>query len=297
MLYQGELAALATAACWVVTAMSFEAAGKRIGSLAVNIIRLAIAFVFLAILGWATRGLPLPTDAGGHAWLWLSLSGLIGFTFGDLTLFRAFVLIGSRLSTLLMALVPPITTLIGWALLGEVLTLADYAGMTLTLAGVALAVLERRPDANGLPAHPPRIGILLGVCGAFGQAVGLVLSKYGMREYSPFAATHIRVIAGLIGFAAIYTIIGWWPKVVAGLRDAPAMKRVAVGSFFGPFLGVSMSLMAVQHAKAGVAATIMALTPVLILAPSALIFHERITARAAAGALLAVGGVALLILV
>jgi drug/metabolite transporter (DMT)-like permease len=294
--YAGELAALGTACCWTVTALAFESAGKRVGSLPVNLIRLVGGLAFLAAFGALRRGLPLPTDATPHAWLWLSASGLAGFTFGDLCLFRALVVLGARLSILLMALVPPLTALIGWAILGERLGTWDWLGMALTVAGVAWVTLERREDPVGRAARPSRSGILLGLGGALGQAVGLVLSKLGMGAYDAFAATQIRVLAGIAGFVVVFFVVGWWPRVGAALRDRGAMARVGLGAFFGPFLGVSLSLLAVQHAAAGVAATIMAIQPVLILAPAALLGHERISLRAAAGAVLAVGGAALLFL-
>ena len=129
-----------------------------------------------------------------------------------------------------------------------------------------------------------------------GQAVGLVLSKWGMRDYDPFQATQIRVIAGLSGFALLFVFIGWWPKVFEALKDRAAMGRTAVGGIFGPFLGVSLSLLAVQHTEAGVAATIMALVPVLIIPPSVLIKKEKVSLRAVVGACIAVSGVALLFL-
>lgn len=294
--YLGEIAALATACCWTVTSMAFEAAGKRIGSLPVNFIRLVMAFAFLAAYGAITRGLPLPTDASAHAWGWLALSGVVGFAVGDLCLFRAFVVVGARLSMLMMALVPPFTALIGLIALGEQLGPIDLAGMGLTVGGVAWVVLERKREPDGRAERPAPSGILLGLGGALGQAVGLVLSKHGMGDYDPFAATQIRVLAGVVAFAAIFTAARIWPRVVEALRNGAAMARTALGAVFGPFLGVSLSLLAVKHTEAGVAATIMAIVPVLIIAPAALIFKERVTLRAILGAVLAVGGVALLFL-
>ena len=135
--YWGEIAALGTAACWTVTSMAFESAGKRIGSMAVNLIRLVMALGFLTVWGAIVRGQALPLDASGHNWLWLSISGLVGFAIGDLCLFRAFVLVGARISMLIMSLVPPITALTGWLLMGEVLSALDWVGMTITIAGVA----------------------------------------------------------------------------------------------------------------------------------------------------------------
>jgi len=294
--FQGEIAALLTAACWTVSALSFEAAGKRIGSLAVNIIRLGIAFAFLSLYGWLTRGHFLPVDADGHNWYWLSLSGLVGFTLGDMAWFRSLVLLGARRTTLMMALAPPFTAVLGWLALGEALTLLDGLGMGLTLLGVMLVVGERRSDENGQARHLPVMGWFLGVVAALGQAGGLVLSKFGMGDYSPFAATQIRVIAGFAGFAVFFTLIRWWPKVLAGLRDAPALRRTTLGAFFGPFVGVSFSLMAVQLTQAGIAATIMSITPILIIPPTILLYKERVSPRAIFGACLAIAGVAVLFL-
>src|SRR5690554_3632655 len=115
----GELAALATAFCWTFTSMAFESAGKKVGSLSVNLIRLVMALVLLSLYTLVTQGALLPLQAGAHAWFWLSLSGLIGFVIGDLLLFQAFLLIGARFSLLLMSFSPPLPALLGWLILGE----------------------------------------------------------------------------------------------------------------------------------------------------------------------------------
>lgn len=292
----GEVAAFGTACCWTATSLAFQTAGRRVGSLPVNLVRLVIATGILALWGALFHGRPLPTDASAHNWAWLSLSGLIGFSVGDLLLFRAFVVIGARLSMLLMTLVAPITALTGWLALGERLGATDVLGMFLTLAGVAWVVAERAPDTTGVHQRPPVSGVLLGIGGAAGQAVGLVLSKYGMADYDAFAATQIRVIAGLAGFVLLFTVIRRWHRVAAAVRDRRAMVAITIGAFFGPFLGVSLSLIAVHHALSGVAATIMSLVPVLILAPSALVYREHISLRAALGSVVAVTGTAVLFL-
>lgn len=293
MHHLGELAALGTACCWTVTSVAFTAAGRRVGSLPVNFIRLPLAFVLLAILGLVVRGHALPTDATAHAWGWLALSGLVGFTFGDLCLFRAFVLVGPRLSMLVMALVPVMTALLGQAWLGERIHGLGWLGMAATVAGVAWVVGERRAGP-GMPRRVGVTGLLLAFGGALGQAVGLLLSKHGMGDYDAFAATQIRILAGGLGFALVFFPTRRWSRVGAALRDGPGMKMIAVGAVFGPFLGVSLSLLAVQHTAAGLAATIMALPPVLVLAPTWFLRWEPVTGRAAAGALLAVAGSALL---
>jgi len=287
----GEFAALATAVCWTFTSMSFESAGKRVGSLAVNFIRLIIGFIFLSIFTYIVRGAALPIDASGHTWTWLFISGIIGFTIGDLLLFQAFVVVGARISMLIMSLVPPITALISWMFLGEHLTPLEILAMIITVVGVSIVVLERGEQNRQLKFSHPLSGILLAFGGAIGQAVGLIFSKYGIGDYSAFAATQIRVIAGIAGFTVMFFFIKRWGNVFAALKNRPAMARITVGSFFGPFLGVSMSLLAVQHTLTGIASTIMAIVPILIIPPAVLIFKEKVTLKEFIGAVIAVGGV------
>jgi len=294
--HAGELAALATAFCWTVSALAFQTAGRRVGSLPVNLIRLVMAVFLLGAFTWVTRGTPLPTDASPHVWVWLALSGLAGFTIGDLCLFRAFVLVGARISMLMMTTVPIFTTIFGFLVMHEVLTPKQFAGMALTIAGVSSVVLERRRDANGQTKRLPLTGVLLALCGAVGQSLGLVLAKYGMGSYDAFASTQIRVIAGIIGFSVVFTATGRWPRVRAALGDRQAMSSTGIGAFFGPFIGVSLSLIAVQYTEAGVAATLMALTPVLIIPVSVIFYREHVVWPAAVGAAVAVCGSALLFL-
>jgi len=292
----GELSALLVAVFWTVTALSFESAAKRVGSLPVNLIRLVLGLAFLCLLNGALRGTPLPTDASRHNWLWLVLSGMIGFVFGDLFLVKSFTLVGSWLATLVMTLAPPLAAVFGWLILGERISLLGVAGMALTLGGIALAVLHRGGGGEGGRAHKPLRGILYAFAGALGQALGIVFSKLGMQDYSPFAATQIRVIAGIAGFSLIVTMLGRWGPVLLAFRDRKGFLAILTGSFFGPFLGVSFSLVAIRHTSTGIASTLMALVPILIIPPSILLFRHRITLQEILGSVLGVAGVCLFFL-
>jgi drug/metabolite transporter (DMT)-like permease len=295
--FYGELAALATAFCWTCSSLAFSAAGRRIGSLSLNLIRLVIAFLYITVYCRVRRGLWLPTDASPEAWRLLMISGLVGFVLGDLCLFKAFLLLGPRLSMLIMSLAPPIASALGWVFLGERIGLMGGLGMAVTLAGVAWVVLERQSEHEQQHKTTPNEfakGTTLAFLGALGQSVGLVLSKVGMQSYDPFAATQIRILAGILGFGAIFFAVRWWGRTMEGLRDRRGMAFAALGAFAGPFVGVSLSLLAIQHTETGVAATIMATVPVLIIPAVVLLHKERVSARAAFGAIVAVGGVALL---
>jgi drug/metabolite transporter (DMT)-like permease len=301
-MYFGEIAALLTAVFWTVTSMSFESAGKKVGSLSVNLIRLVLAFFIYGIVNYFRRDMFLPTDAGFERWMWLALSGLIGFVMGDLLLFQAFVVIGARISMLIMALTPPITAFVGWMVLGEVLSPMNWVGMIVTLTGISIVILKREKKEidstkrRKITTNYSFAGILLAFGGAVGQGVGLVLSKKGMGQYDAFAASHIRVITGMIGFAVIILITKRYGKVWKAIQHKPAMKRIALGSMFGPFLGVSFSLLAIQNTQAGIAATIMSIVPVLIIPPAILFFHEKVNWKEIIGAVITVGGVAIFFL-
>jgi drug/metabolite transporter (DMT)-like permease len=300
--YFGEIAGLLTAVFWTVTSMAFESAGKKVGSLAVNLIRLVIAFFFIGIFSWISRGFFFPTDATAYQWQWLALSGLVGFVIGDLMLFQALVVVGARVSMLVMSLAPPFAALVGWLVLGEVLTPMNWLGMTVTIAGIVLVILKReKSELNGsiknrLKSSYSLPGLIMALGGAIGQATGLVLSKKGMGSYDAFSSSQIRVLTGIAGFSILFIFMKRWTRVWAALKNPPAMRRITLGAFFGPFLGVSFSLLAVQHTETGIAATLMSIVPVLIIIPSVLIFREKINLKEIIGAIITVAGVAMFFL-
>jgi drug/metabolite transporter (DMT)-like permease len=289
----GEFAALFTACCWTVTALAFESASNKVGSIAVNLIRLVLALIFLSIFSYFIRCKFLPFDASAHTWIWLSISGLIGFVVGDLFLFESYTIIGSRISMLIMTLVPPMAAFVSWLMLGETMTFFNFMGMFLTLGGITVVIVDKGTGSKMLSFTHSLKGILFAFIGAMGQAVGLVFSKVGMGTYSAFAATQIRIITGIIGFALVITLWKKWNNVGISLKNRPALKRIGLGSIFGPFLGVSFSLFAVQHANAGIASTIMAIIPILIIPASLLFLHKKVTLKEVIGAIISVTGVAL----
>ena len=294
--YAGEVSAFLAAACWTVTAISFEHAGRKVGSLPVNILRLLIALILFGIYGSSVRNHVIPMDANLYTWKWMSISGLIGFCLGDLCLFRSFVLIGSRISMLIMSTVPLLTTLIGWWILDEQLGWFAWTGMIVTICGIVIVVGTGRNSQVQSTDNRMIKGILFALGGAVGQAVGLVISKMGMASFDAVAATQIRVIAGAAGFAVIFSLTGQWHTVRSAVRNRIAMKGILLGSVFGPFLGVSFSLLAVQNTQAGIASTIMSIVPVLIIPPAVIIFKEKLTLREIAGSVVAVAGVSILLL-
>lgn len=298
--YLGEIFAILTAVCWAITSTAFEHAGKKMGSLTLNIIRLLLAFVFLMIFTGIIRGNPLPTDAGMDTWKWLLLSGVVGFFIGDLMLFEAFTRIGARISMLIFSSVPPMSAILAFIILGDTMTPFQIIGMFVTITGIGIVILTR--DSSDSEAklkftHPVQ-GILLAFGGAFCQAFGYIIGKLGMHSgtavYDPFAATQIRAIAAIICFALFITYRKGWKKVAMAFTYKRAMKFTLVGSVFGPFIGVSLSLAALNYTTPGVASTLTSITPVLLI-PVAVFYHkERLHYKEVLGAFTAILGVGMM---
>ena len=297
----GELFALLTAVFWTTTSLSFQQATRRAGSLSVNVLRLIIAFFIYGIISYFSRGLFLPFDAGTHQWIWMSVSGLIGFVFGDYFLFKSYELISARISMLIMSLSAPIAAFIGFTLLGETMNLISILAMFITIFGIMIVITEKKKlddEKAGVKSKKIQFsfspkGMLFAFFGSIGQALGLVLSKYGMQDYNVFAATQIRIITGCIGFIILISLIKRWPKVKQAVTDNVSIKFILIGSIFGPFLGVYTSLLAVKYTTVGIASTIMAIIPVLIIPPAILLYKEKVTVKEVIGAFIALGGIVL----
>ncbi|HLF89008.1 MAG TPA: DMT family transporter [Anaerolineales bacterium] len=268
MPYLGEISALITAISFAFTATLFTFGGRLVGSGVVNRTRLLFGMGMLLLTHWVTLGTLLPTTAP-ERWLWLSLSGVIGLSLGDAFLFQAFIWIGARLSMLLMSLAPVLAALLAWIILGETLTVGQI------------------------------IGILFGIGAATGQALGLILSKLGLvGDFSALSGNVIRMLAATTAIW-IYTLLRNQGKETTRQLSAHprAILFIIGGSIFGPLIGVSFSLLAVQQTEVGIASTLIALTPIFMLPVGAVVFKEKFSWQAVAGTVAALVGVAMLFLV
>ena len=297
----GALAAVGTAVTFALSSTVFTLASLRAGAMAVNRLRLAMAVAWLALAHLVVR-LPLPLDVGGHRWLLLGISGIIGLVLGDACLFQAFVAIGPRLSMLLMSLAPALASLLAWWFLGEALSARQLVGILVTLTGIAWVVLERDGSTGRSRPDPGRgylMGILYGLGGAAGQAGGLVLAKEAVSDGFPaLSATLMRMVTATATIW-LYTALRRRMRETVGkfAGDRPAWGFTLAGSFLGPFLGVTLSIVAIQHIEVGIASTLMALPPVFLLPICYVVFKERFGWQAVLGTCVAMAGVALMFLV
>jgi drug/metabolite transporter (DMT)-like permease len=217
--------------------------------------------------------------------------------FGDTFYFRALVILGPGRAALLASLAPLFTVAIGWPLLGEKPGPLALIGMALTIGGIFWVLWERQHTLHDHVEGSAMVGVMAGVLGALGQAVGYVISKLALRSgLDPLSATVIRVGAALVAIWLLAALQREVRHTARAMGDRRAALFMVGGAFFGPFLGVTLSLAALEHIQAGVAASITASYPLLTILIAARFHGEKLTVRYLGGAAMAVAGVVVLFL-
>ena len=296
-------AALLTTVLFSISVVCGHRSAKLIGGTEANFWRLTCATLFLAIWSYGF-GIGL----AGNAFPVFLLSGILGIGIGDVALFQALPLLGSRLSLLLIqCLTAPFGALIEWIWLGTTLSASQIlCGLTI-LAGVGLALT---------PGHHLKLarreliyGTLFSTLAALGGACGAVLSRkaYGIAQASKQPidggnAAFQRITGGLlVGGICLLIVKRSDFRVEAsaprGLTVEAAKKKwlavwpwVLMNSLAGQTLGVSCMQWALETTPTGVVLAIIAMTPIVVI-PFALVFEgERPTARSLGGGAIAVAG-------
>jgi drug/metabolite transporter (DMT)-like permease len=321
--YSGYLAALGTSVFFAFGSTLFTISGRKIGSAVVNRTRLLLALIFLIIMHLVMQGTPIPIDAAPERWFWLGLSGIVGLALGDVFLFQAFVLVGPRLSMLMMALAPVLSAIMAFIFFGESLTPIQIAGIVVTMIGIGLVVTEARDTSEkekGKPKNQESVlvveddlvvpdtpvhaadqatylrGLFFGFLGAVGQAGGLILSKQGLGgDFSPISANIIRMSAAVIAIWIATIVNGQVGITIEKLRASPrSVMQLTAATVCGPVLGVLLTLYSLQHAPVGIASTLGSLMPIFLIPISFVVFGERITLRGMIATVVAFIGMALI---
>lgn len=314
-MFLGEIISIIVCICWSASALFGQVAARGIGNaMPLNVLRMVLSLLLLSLSMWWVCGTPYPILADGETWMWLTLSGLMGYVLGDYCLFNAYIIIGARFGQLFMTLAPPAAALAGWMLLGETMSPMALLGMLITVTGISLSILGKKDEESHTRLRLPLKGIIFGIGAGVGQGVGLVLSKLGIEHYEqciqtiladdpvqqtamldamPMSATFIRAVTGLICFTIALFYIHEQQTVVKSLKESKLMLIILLATITGPFVGVSLSLKATLYTSTGIAQTIMACTPILVLWPSHVLFKQKVTIREGIGAVISVVGVAL----
>jgi drug/metabolite transporter (DMT)-like permease len=293
--FAGELSSLLVAILWTGTSISFSEASFRVGSVHVNITRMLFAWTYLVVT-ILVMGFSISLSASQI--FYLAISGFIGLVFGDTFLFKAYQHVGARIGMLIMSLAPPISALFAFLFLNENLSLIGLLGILITVGGIAIVVLQREEKPTS-KYKISKIGIFYAFLGAVGQGVGLIFAKlaFNQGDINGFVATYYRISVAILLFYPIYAYsTKQFNPFKAYYKNKKALTFTFIGSIIGPYLGITFSMIAISYTKVGIASTIMAAVPILMLPFSKYYYKEKLSWKSIMGAVLAVGGIAILFL-
>lgn len=295
----GEIASVGAAVMWAGALCAFRAFGYGVHATTLNVFKNGLALV-LCVLTWALLRPALP--ASQEQYVWLLVSGVIGFVVGDTTLFASLRLLGARLAALLQCLFAPVTVILGWVTLGEELRGLKLLGVIVTVTAV-IGVLrlgkEQSRALEDLPRSQLLLGIFYGVVTALTLAVAMVIARPIMQDVGVVVGTAVRLFPAIVILGPYELWRGHRTGFtsLAFLRNPKQVAALAIATFFGTYLGVLLMTAGIKYAHtAGVAATLNATFPVWILPIAATFLGERTGVKEILLTVVAVFGVALVTL-
>jgi drug/metabolite transporter (DMT)-like permease len=302
----GELIAILTTLCWSLGIFPFTEAAKRIGAGPLNQYRLLLAWIIISVILFFSNDLnifQLFTIPQPYHYIFLGLSGIIGFSIGDYCSFTSFKLLGPKLGSLYTTFAPGAALIIGYIALNETINFIGIIGIFTTIGGVIWLTFSKKDafEASKIGYKRDQKGIIYGVIGALCQGTGLVLSKYGMDYYSEKLPTmHAVWIRLLFAFAGAFVVSIFLGKLKSNSKPIFTNEKnnlpfLFLGTLLGPVMGVTLSLLAIQQLEVAVAQTIFALLPLFVLPISLIVYKEKITLQSVFACFIALTGVLLLI--
>jgi drug/metabolite transporter (DMT)-like permease len=302
----GELIAILTTLCWSLGIFPFTEAAKRIGAAPLNQYRLLLAWIIISIILFFSNDLnivQLFTTPQPYHYIFLGLSGIIGFSIGDYCSFTSFKLLGPKLGSLYTTFAPGAALIIGYIALNETINFIGIIGILTTIGGVIWLTFSKKDayEASKIGYKRDQKGIIYGIIGALCQGTGLVLSKYGMDYYTQKLPTmHAVWIRLLFAFAGAFVVSIALGKLKSNSKpiftnEKNTLPFLFLGTLLGPVMGVTLSLLAIQQLEVAVAQTIFALLPLFVLPISLIVYKEKITLQSVFACFIALTGVLLLI--
>jgi len=293
----GEAAAMMAALSWATSSMIFSNISGKAGAQSVNRGRLLCSITCLTVLHWVIEGQPWPHATTPEQIGWLALSSVLGLVIGDAMLFQAFAILGARLSMLMMSSVPIMGATLAWFLFDEVLTPVQIGGVALGVGGILTVIMIRKGRPANLNGRQYLVGILFGLGGAVGQVANLITAKYALiGGYSALSATWIRTLVAVVVMWGIAALSGRIRRTLVSCTAPDVRGWLMLGAFVGPAMGVWLSMLAVQNANVGIASTLMATPPVLLIIYEGVVLRKPVGWQAALGTCMAFAGVAILFL-
>ena len=294
MIIKGEFFALFTAISWTFSSLTFGKISKKYDTQVANFLRVTIGTImvgFVCLFG--SRHLFLPTDVTWENLKIISLSGFIGMFLGDLFLFKAYNMIGARVTMLIMALSPIIVSIIDFLFLGVTLFPIQIFAILITCLGIILVIFKTEDKKISLGFSVK--GLLYAFLATLGQSLGVILTKLGSTTYDSLATSQIRLGVAIFFFGAVVLYEGKARETIKMITSKKALSLLLIGTFFSVF-GIAALIEAFKSANASIASTISSTSPIIMIPCSILFYKEKIRKNEIIGAIISVVGLSIFFL-
>lgn len=293
-MFVGEVAALGTACLWGFSTFMHTDAAKLMGAWPLIVFRMPLVLFYnICIAIFLGTEWVIPTESI----VWISVSGILGLCVADTLLYEGCTRIGARMGSIIWQMTPCVTAVVAYLTLGERLSLQNIAGMLIVIASVIYVVFkEKNADTVTVTPAEWRYGFILVLVSVFALGVSHVCIRKGLSYgLDPLIGSTMRIAAPLIGAWLAVILMGGSKTMFSRVTNSrKAMGIVLVASFFGTTIGNWMALLAMQYAKAGIAATLMGMSPFAVIAITAIKERTFPSSQVIAGVLTACLGSALL---
>ena len=254
------------ALCWAVASLISADVTRKIGGLAFN--RLRLFFVSIMLIGYTFY---LDTwNTINHEFLFTILfSGIIGIFLGDTLLFIALQKIGPRRNNILFSLAAPFTVILNIIFLNEIMSTINLIGCIIVFFGVVVAIAYgNSKDKNHrweVVEGNIYLGVSLGIGAALCQAIGLIMMKPILTMGAdPIASAAIRTAISFV-FLAFTFFLNYKIFNTKTNLSVKIVGQSILSGFLGMALGMSLLLIALKYADAGIVATLSSTSPIMIL--------------------------------
>ena len=258
--------ALIAALSWSIASLISADLTRTLGGIGFNRIRLifvSVMLIFYASVSntWSSINIKFLIT--------IIISGIIGVFLGDTLLFLALQKIGPRRNNILFSLAAPFTIFLNIFVLNEKMFLTQLLGCLLVFVGVIVAITYGNGHNNKhrweIIEGSIKLGIIFAVLAALCQAIGLILMKPILTAGAdPIASAAIRT--SISAFLLSFTYFSNNKMIIdkSNFTKNIILKTILSG-FLGMALGMSLLLIALQQADAGIVATLSSTSPIMIL--------------------------------
>ncbi len=254
------------ALCWAVASLISADVTRKIGGLAFN--RLRLFFVSIMLIGYTFY---LDTwNTINHEFLFTILfSGIIGIFLGDTLLFIALQKIGPRRNNILFSLAAPFTVILNIIFLNEIMSTINLIGCIIVFCGVVVAIAYgNSKDKNHrweVVEGNIYLGVSLGIGAALCQAIGLIMMKPILTMGAdPIASAALRTAISFV-FLAFTFFLNYKIFNTKTNLSVKIVGQSILSGFLGMAMGMSLLLIALKYADAGIVATLSSTSPIMIL--------------------------------